>query len=134
MSSARFSDEKVIFQGKVSPWSMAPVLFFGIFFLFSIPVLGIGLIILSVIDYVTKQVGFTNKRLYIKTGFLSRKSIEISINKIESIQISQGAIGNVLNYGSLIISGAGNPQASIKGVHDPAGFRNQLLNYQDSLS
>lgn len=134
MSSVRLSDEKMIFRGKISVWSVAPVLFFGFIFLFSFPVLGIGLMVLAFIDLVTKEVGFTNKRLYIKTGFLSRKSIELSISKIESVQVNQGVIGNILNYGSLVVSGAGNPQAVIKGVSDPSGFRTQLLEYQDSLA
>ena len=44
---------------------------------------------------------------------------------VESIQVHQGIFGRILNYGSLVISGAGNPQAPIPNIANPMDFRRQ---------
>ena len=123
-------DEKIIYTGHVSWWSMVPL------FLLSIPLLflmGLGLI-LWVVAYIrckSTELAFTNKRVIAKFGFISRQTIELNVHKVESVQVRQGMLGRLFNYGTLVISGAGAPQAPIPGISDPMAFRRAFMESQD---
>jgi uncharacterized membrane protein YdbT with pleckstrin-like domain len=130
IEGALIKDEKVIYTGHVSLWSLAPLIFLGFICLFFF---GLGLIIwlVAFIRYKTTEMAFTNKRVIAKFGFISRKTIELNITKVESIQVNQGILGRIFNYGTLIVSGAGNPQAPIPGISDPMAFRRAFMESQD---
>jgi uncharacterized membrane protein YdbT with pleckstrin-like domain len=49
-----------------------------------------------------------------KFGFISRSTVELNIHKIESIQVDQGIFGRLFNFSSIIVAGAGNPQATYR--------------------
>ena len=51
--------------------------------------------------------------------------------KVESVQVNQGMLGRIFNYGTLVISGAGAPQAPIPGISDPMAFRRAFMEFQD---
>lgn len=126
-------DEKVTYTGHISLWSLAPLIIFG-FIGLSFYGLGLILWIVAFIRYKTTELAFTNKRVIAKFGFISRKTIELNISKVESIQVNQGIFGRIFNYGTLIISGAGNPQAPIPGISDPMTFRRLFMESQDQAA
>lgn len=126
-------DEKVIFTGNISLWSLSPLIFFGFIFLAAYG-LGLILFLTAYIRYKTTELAFTNKRVVAKFGFISRRTIEININKIESIQVDQSILGRIFNYGTLVISGAGNPQAPIPGISDPMSFRRAFMQAQSNFA
>lgn len=123
-------DEKIIYEGKTSIWSLLPLIILGFIFLFAY---GIGILfwIAAAIRYITTELAFTNKRVIAKFGFISRRTIELNLTKIESVQVNQGVLGRIFNYGTLVISGAGNPQAPIPGISEPMAFRRSIMEYQD---
>ncbi|MFN3879819.1 MAG: PH domain-containing protein [Nitrincola lacisaponensis] len=130
IDSTLIGDEKVIYEGKVSIWSLLPLIIVGFFLLFFY---GIGILfwIAAYLRYKTTELAFTNKRVIAKFGFISRRTVELSLPKIESMQVSQGILGRMFDYGSLIISGAGNPQAPIPGISQPMIFRRAFMEYID---
>ena len=83
--------------------------------------------------YVSTELAFTNKRVVAKFGFISKKTIELNISKVESLQISQNFLGRIFNFGTIIISGAGNPQAPIPGIANPMEFRRAFMEHQDKF-
>lgn len=123
-------DEKIIYEGKVSIWSLLPLFILGLILL---PIFGVGLVlwITAILRYVTTELAFTNKRVIAKFGFISRSTIELNLSKVESLQVNQGILGRIFNYGTLVISGAGNPQAPIPGISEPMNFRRSFMEYQD---
>ena len=123
-------DEKVIYEGKISIWSLIPLFVVGLILL---PVFGLGLLfwIAAIVRYITTELAFTNKRVIAKFGFISRRTIELNLTKVESLQVNQGILGRIFNFGTLVISGAGNPQAPIPGISDPMTFRRLFMEYQD---
>ena len=125
--------EQVIYQGKVSIWSLSPLIIIGLILFF---VWGLGLLfwIAAAIKYFTTELAITNKRVIAKFGLVSRSTIEINLQKIESIQVNQGILGRILNYGSIVVSGAGNPQAPIPGISSPLQFRRAYVDTQESNS
>ena len=127
---ALVKDEKVIYTGHISFWPLAPLIAPGVVLLAA---WGLGLIFLIVayIRYKTTELAITNKRVIAKTGFISRQTVELNINKVESIQVNQSILGRIFNFGTLIISGAGNPQAPIPNISDPMAFRRAFMESQD---
>lgn len=123
--------EEVVYKGKVSIWSLAPSLLLGLILL---PFYGLGLLFWAVaaIKYLTTELAITNKRVIAKFGLISRSTIEINIQRIESIQVNQGILGRIFNFGSIVVSGAGNPQAPIPGISSPLQFRREFVDTQES--
>lgn len=124
--------EQVIYQGKVSVWSLLPLIILGFIFLFGL--IGILFWIAAAIRYFTTELAITNKRVIAKFGLISRSTIEINLQKIESIQVNQGILGRIFDYGSIVVSGAGNPQAPIPGISKPLQFRRAFLDTQENNS
>lgn len=131
IEGALIKGEKVIYTGNISLWSLAPLIVFG---LVTIWIFGLGLIfwVMAFIRYKTTELALTNKRIIAKFGFISRQTIELNISKVESIQVHQGILGRIFNFGTLVISGAGNPQAPVPGINDPMSFRRAFMESQDS--
>lgn len=131
IDGALIKDERVIYVGHISLWSLAPLIALGFL---TVWLFGLGLIfwVVAYIRYKTTELAFTNKRVIAKFGFISRSTIELNINKVESIQVQQGILGRIFNFGTLIISGAGNPQAPILGISEPMTFRRAFMEAQDN--
>ncbi|MFI8384874.1 PH domain-containing protein [Pseudomonas sp. NPDC079086] len=131
VDSALAKGEHVIYQGKTSIWSLLPRIILGFIFL---GLFGLGLLfwIDAAIKYFTTELAITNKRVIAKFGLISRTTIEINLQKIESIQVNQGILGRIFNFGSVIVSGAGNPQAPVPGISSPLNFRRAFLEAQET--
>jgi uncharacterized membrane protein YdbT with pleckstrin-like domain len=111
---------------------MAWLIMLGIILL---PAFGAGLIFLlfAWVKYKTTELAITNKRVIAKFGFISRRTVEINISKIESIQVDQSITGRIFNYGTLLIAGAGDPQAPILGISKPMEFRKAFMEAQEGI-
>jgi uncharacterized membrane protein YdbT with pleckstrin-like domain len=130
IEDALIQDERILYRGNISLWSLWLLILLGVVLL----VVGIGLIFLlaAYIRYKTTELAITNKRVIAKFGFISRRTVELNINKVESIQVDQGIAGRIFNFGSLVISGGGEPQAPIPGISDPMAFRKAFIEAQDA--
>ncbi len=123
--------EQVEYEAKISIWSFLPLFFLGLLF---IAFYGLGLIFwgIAIARYMTTELAITNKKIIAKFGFIKRDTIEILLPKIESIQVNQSIVGRMLNYGSIVVSGAGNPQAPIPGISNPILFRKKFMEIQET--
>jgi len=120
------SSEQVEYEAKVSVWSLLPLILFGLVLL---PLYGLGLIfwMIAILRYITTELAITNKKIIAKFGFIKRDTIEMLLPKIESIQINQSILGRMLDYGSVIVAGAGNPQAPVRGIASLIEFRKKFM-------
>ncbi|MFO1254021.1 MAG: PH domain-containing protein, partial [Inhella sp.] len=101
---------------------------------FTLPLFGLGLVFLvaAYIRYKSTELAVTNKRIIVKHGFISRQTIEINLNKAESIQVDQGVLGRLFDFGTLVISGTGTSHAPLTGIAEPMAFRKAFIEAQDS--
>ena len=53
----------------------------------------------------TTETDVTNMRVVHKTGFIKRRTLEMSLDKVESVDITQSILGRLLNYGDVTIQG-----------------------------
>lgn len=130
VEDALVKDERIVHLGHISLWALWHLIALGIVLL---PAYGLGLIflVMAYVKYRTTELAITNKRVIVKTGFIRRSTIEININKVESLQVDQGVLGRMFNFGTLIISGAGTPQAPVAGISGPMAFRKAFIEAQD---
>lgn len=84
----------------------------------------------ALITLMTSEMAVTNIKVIAKRGVISRDTIEMGLSKVESIQVHQGILGRLFDYGTIIVSGAGNPQAPIRGIAQPMKFRAAVLQAQ----
>jgi uncharacterized membrane protein YdbT with pleckstrin-like domain len=68
----------------------------------------------------------TTERLILKQGVLSVNSDELNVDRIEGVNVSQGMIGRLLNYGVVIVRGMGIGEVRLPTMIDPVGFRRAI--------
>lgn len=66
------------------------------------------------------------KQIILRTGILVRQTVDIPLNKIESIDIRQSLLGSMLHYGSLVIIGTGGSRQSINFLSKPLTCRRYI--------
>jgi uncharacterized membrane protein YdbT with pleckstrin-like domain len=80
----------------------------------------------SFISFKTSEFGITNKRVLIKVGFIRRNSLETLLTKVEGIQVNQGILGRILNYGTIIVKGTGGTSNPFHKIDAPLEFRKKV--------
>jgi len=76
---------------------------------------------------VTTEIAVTDRRIIYKRGFISRRTIEMEMDKVESVDVDQSVMGRLLDYGDIIIRGVGVGIEPLKKIGSPIEFRNHLL-------
>ena len=79
------------------------------------------------------EMAVTNRRVVIKTGLASRKTIEMLLNKVESIEVSETAVGRTLGYGTVVMIGTGGTSEPFHKVAHPLDFRSQVQQQIEKL-
>ena len=72
----------------------------------------------------TTETDVTNMRVVHKTGFIKRRTFEMSLDKVESVDVNQSILGRILNYGDVTILGVGEGRETISTIASPLAFRN----------
>ena len=123
VDSALTEGERVIYTGHLSWWTQ---FWYLVFFWLIVPW------IIAWVRRNSTELAITNKRVIAKFGFVTRDTIEINLQKIETVQVHQGVMERLLNYGTIMIAGGGTPQEPIPGVADPMAFRKAFLEAQEA--
>lgn len=134
-------DEKIITKAQVTWLSQFWYLLFGTLFILScftsqnfFPfIIGAIFIGVAVINVLTTELALTNRRIIAKSGLIRRNTIELKTNRVESLGVSQGILGRILNFGSIVVKGVGGSHAPIPYIARPMEFRQQVNNYLDEL-
>ena len=72
----------------------------------------------------TTETDVTNLRVVHKTGFIKRRTFEMSLDKVESVDVNQSILGRIFNYGNVTIMGVGEGKETISTIASPLEFRN----------
>jgi uncharacterized membrane protein YdbT with pleckstrin-like domain len=74
----------------------------------------------------TTETDVTNRRVVHKTGFVKRRTFEMALDKIESVDVNQSILGRILDYGDVTIMGVGEGRETISTIASPLAFRNAI--------
>jgi uncharacterized membrane protein YdbT with pleckstrin-like domain len=96
--------------------------------LFSFVVFLLGLLSFAqrMVTKATTEIAITNTRLVYKRGLIARHVGEMSIDRIEGINVIQSVWGRLLNYGRLAIRGMGIGEVVLPPIEDPIKFRQAI--------
>ncbi|HEX3660219.1 MAG TPA: PH domain-containing protein [Acidobacteriaceae bacterium] len=69
------------------------------------------------------EMAVTTRRVVVKTGLASRRTIEMLLNKIETIEVDEPTLGRMLGYGSITMIGTGGTSEPFHKIAHPLEFR-----------
>jgi uncharacterized membrane protein YdbT with pleckstrin-like domain len=75
---------------------------------------------------ITTEIAVTDRRVIYKTGFFNRHTVEMHMDKIESVDVDQGIFGRLLNFGDITINGTGEGKEHIREIDHPLEFRSHV--------
>jgi uncharacterized membrane protein YdbT with pleckstrin-like domain len=94
---------------------------------------GVGLIVAGLVVILwgmarrnATEMAVTNRRVIVKTGLASRRTIEMLLNKVESIEVSETTMGRLLGYGAIVVVGTGGSTEPFRTIAHPLTFRSRL--------
>lgn len=87
----------------------------------------LGALAVAWIRRVTTEIVVTNKRLIYKQGFISRYTMEMNMDKIESIDVNQSIPGRIFGYGTILVRGTGAGLKPLRGIDSPIDLRNSVM-------
>jgi len=148
VESVLATGENVIYRAAISRWKYFLSYFLGgilvlagiaaVFFTYfgtdvptriagAVPLLlGLALIFSAVIRRRTTELVLTDRRIIAKRGIVSRDTVEMNLTKVESLHVSQGFLGRMLNYGDVAVVGTGSSLEPMRGVSHPLELRRAL--------
>src|SRR5712675_299859 len=74
----------------------------------------------------TTETDVTNLRVVHKTGFITRQTFEMSLDKVESVDVDQSILGRIFDYGNVTVRGVGEGKETIATIASPLEFRNHI--------
>ena len=77
----------------------------------------------------TTEFSVTDHRVIVKRGLLSLHTVEMNLDKIESVDVDQTLLGRMLGYGTVTIRGVGSSWDPIPQIADPISFRNAITTH-----
>jgi uncharacterized membrane protein YdbT with pleckstrin-like domain len=99
-----------------------------IWIILAIPTVGITLL-LAIWEWLklrSIEQGVTNKRVILKKGIISRKSEEMKISSIETVEIIQSVMGRIFGYGTVKVTGRGISDLLFKNIRDPMDVKRKI--------
>jgi uncharacterized membrane protein YdbT with pleckstrin-like domain len=74
----------------------------------------------------TTEIAVTDRRVIYKRGFIRRHTIEMHMDKVESVDVSQSVLGRILDYGDVLVRGTGVGFEPLQMIESPIALRNAV--------
>ncbi len=74
----------------------------------------------------TTEIAVTTNRIIYKRGVVARYVGEISVDRIEGVNVIQSIMGRILDYGRLVVRGMGVGEVFLPTINNPVLFRKAI--------
>ncbi|HYB57449.1 MAG TPA: PH domain-containing protein [Alphaproteobacteria bacterium] len=74
----------------------------------------------------TTEIAVTDRRVIYKRGFIRRHTIEMNMDKVESVDVDQTILGRILDYGTITVRGTGAGLEPLPRIDSPIELRNSV--------
>jgi len=74
----------------------------------------------------TTEIAVTDRRVVLKRGFIRRHTVEMNMQKVESVDVDQTQLGRLFNYGTVTIKGTGSTLESLRMIDHPLKLRTAI--------
>ena len=75
---------------------------------------------------VTTEIAVTDRRVIYKRGLIRRYSVEMHMDKVESVDVDQSIWGRLLSFGDVIVHGTGVGLEPLTMIDHPLELRNHI--------
>lgn len=72
------------------------------------------------------ELSVTNHRVIYKTGFIRRHTVEMNMDKVETVNVDQTILGRILGYGTIHVLGTGQGIEGLSRIAHPIDVRNAI--------
>lgn len=72
------------------------------------------------------ELAVTDRRVIYKQGLIRRHTVEMNMDKVESVDVDQSILGRIFNYGDVTIRGTGASLEPLRMIEDPLAFRSHV--------
>ena len=79
------------------------------------------------------EVAVTSDRFVKKTGLISITTEEVSLDKIEEVNVSETILGRIFGYGTIDVHGTGAGAIQIRMITDPIRLRREIQSAREHL-
>jgi uncharacterized membrane protein YdbT with pleckstrin-like domain len=73
-----------------------------------------------------REQGVTSKRVVLKTGIIGRHTEEMKLASIETVEIEQGVIGRLFDFGTVKVTGRGVSTLLLPNIDDPIDVKRRI--------
>lgn len=131
-------DEAMIAFGHIHGaiyWKSVAALIFAIILAVGIPAPELGLffalvgLIMFVMAHLTRRyliLAATDKRIFVRSGWFYADMVELRYAQVESIELGILPLGQILGYGSVIVTGTGQRRIIVPYITDAVQFRSKV--------
>jgi uncharacterized membrane protein YdbT with pleckstrin-like domain len=74
----------------------------------------------------TTEIDVTDRRIVFKRGFIRRHTVEMNMDKVESVDVDQSILGRVFDFGDIVVRGTGVGIEPLRNIQAPLQFRNYV--------
>jgi uncharacterized membrane protein YdbT with pleckstrin-like domain len=75
---------------------------------------------------VSTELAVTDRRVIFKRGLIRRHTVEMNMDKVESVDVDQSILGRIFNYGDVTVRGTGASIEPLRMIGDPLHFRSRV--------
>ena len=93
---------------------------------FIIFIMGILRFVQMMVVRSTTEIAVTNNRLVYKRGLVARYVGEINTDRIEGVNVLQGVLGRIFDYGRVMVRGMGVGEVVLPPIAEPIKFRRAI--------
>jgi uncharacterized membrane protein YdbT with pleckstrin-like domain len=69
------------------------------------------------------EIAVTDRRIILKRGLIRRHTVEMNMQKVESVDVDQSLLGRLFNYGNVTIRGTGSSFEKLTMIDAPLKLR-----------
>tara|TARA_B100001248_G_scaffold249269_1_gene222333 strand:+ start:401 stop:808 length:408 start_codon:yes stop_codon:yes gene_type:complete len=108
-------------------WTYSLIAFLYLLVL-GIVLIGIFIFLKMMINKWTTERVLTNERYIQKIGWIRRDTEEISLDRVEEVNLTQSLLGRIFGFGTVDLSGTGSGKIILKYIDEPLVFQKHLNN------
>ena len=129
-------DEKILVKGRISDgifWKAFGVLMVAALLLLVAIPLAIFLAIVATLTFVYAVLlrkflllTVTNHRIFFRSGLLKVDTVQVRLDRVESVEIQRTIMGQFLGYGTVVLTGIGSRYSFIPYLANAGDIRNVI--------
>ncbi len=97
-----------------------------------VPGLGLLVLLAALIRRQSSEFAVTTKRVMMKGGVFSTRSVELLLSKIEAIAVHQSLGGRLFGYGDIVVTGSGGTEEAFSNIQAPLELRRAVQSVTDA--